>query len=68
MTMHLIGFHRFLILCAIVFFFGYGAWEMVGYRGSGEPARFVAGAGSLLAGIALTYYLLRLRRFLRLRD
>jgi uncharacterized membrane protein len=66
--MHLIGFHRLLIGCAAVFFFGYGAWELIGYRASGAAVRLVFGAGSLLAGIALTYYLLRLRRFLRLPD
>lgn len=59
--MDLIGFHRVLIICAIVLFFGYGAWEIVGSRASGELVHFVIGAGSLLAGIALTYYLLRLR-------
>lgn len=59
--MGLIGFHRVLIVCAIALFFGYGGWEIINSRASGDFIHFVIGAGSLLAGIALTYYLRQLR-------
>jgi hypothetical protein len=67
--MHLIGFHRVLIVCAAAFCFGYGLWELAGYRaGSGAAGSLVIGMIALLAAGALVFYLWRLRRFLRLPD
>jgi hypothetical protein len=66
--MNLIGFHRVLIVCAAALCFGYGVWELAGYRADGHPGSLIAGIASLLAGTALLFYLRRLRRFVRTSD
>lgn len=66
--MNLVTFHRVLIGAAIVFFVGYGVWELTAYaRGSGSQ-HIVLGLVSLFAAVLLAFYLRRLRRFLNLRD
>ena len=71
MGLSLIPFHRGLIAAAIVFCFGYAAWEL------GPPLRNGAGragifpnrgrpSSSLASG--LIYYLARLNRFLGFRP
>lgn len=64
MFLSLIPFHRGLIAAAIVFCFGYGAWEFAAYArgpGSGFPAIAVL---FFALGLGLIYYLSRLDRFL----
>ncbi|HZD03707.1 MAG TPA: hypothetical protein VE173_02280 [Longimicrobiales bacterium] len=62
--MSLIGFHRVLIGSAIIFCFGYAAWEIVRFwvvRGMGS---LVIGVVFLGLGVLLSVYLKRLARFL----
>ena len=64
MFLSLIPFHRGLIAAAIVFCFGYGAWEFAAYsRGSGGGFPAIS-ALFFLFGFGLIYYLARLNRFL----
>jgi hypothetical protein len=59
-----IVFHRVLIGTAIVFSGGFAWWMLARYRADGGAASLALGAGSLLAAVALGYYLKNLRRFL----
>ena len=61
--MSLISFHRFLIVTAIVFCFGFALWEFSG-AGSGGFAAALLGSVFTLLGLGLTVYLRRLARFL----
>lgn len=62
--MSLIRFHRFLIATAVVFCFGYGAWEIrSAVGGAGEFALFM-GSVFIILGFALAVYLRYLARFL----
>jgi hypothetical protein len=61
--MSLIPFHRGLISAAIVFCFGYAAWEIVGYSRGGGVFPLI-GLVFVVLGIGLVYYLARLNRFL----
>ncbi len=60
--MSLVSFHRFLIVTAIVFCFGYGAWELNGAAGAGGG--FVQGTVFIVLGVALAVYLRHIARFL----
>ena len=62
--MSLIGFHRFLIATAILFCFGYGAWEFLAAREADGISALVLGFVFTLLGIGLTFYLVHLGRFL----
>ena len=62
--MSLISFHRFLIATAILFCFGYAAWELMTWWVGGEPGSLTVGGTFIALGGVLTYYLARLRRFL----
>ena len=64
--MHLIWFHRVLIGAAILFFVGFGVWELT--RSAGGSNTVVLGVASLLVAIALGIYLYRLKRILKLPD
>ena len=66
--MSLIGFHRVLISCGIVFCAGFSAWELVAFSRHGRSSDLVLGLGFALASGALTVYLLFLRRILRLPE
>ena len=68
MGMSLIPFHRGLISAAIVFCFGYGAWEMAALRSDGEGGVTVIAVVFILLGLGLIYYLARLNRFLGVRP
>ncbi len=60
--MSLVDFHRFLIMIAIVFCLGYGAWELnAAADGAGG---FVQGTVFIVLGLALAVYLRHLGRFL----
>ena len=60
--MSLVSFHRFLIVTAIVFCLGYGAWELNGAAGAGGG--FVQGTVFIVLGLSLGVYLRHLGRFL----
>lgn len=66
--MHLLGFHRVLIACAIVFFLGYGVLELVAWVRESAALSLVLATGAFTAAAVLGLYLSRLRRFLRLPD
>lgn len=61
--MSLVSFHRGLIAAAIVFCFGYAGWEAMA-TGRGTGGSMLVGALFLVLGLGLTYYLIRLNRFL----
>ncbi|HCR04340.1 MAG TPA: hypothetical protein DIU18_04065 [Gemmatimonadetes bacterium] len=62
--MSLISFHRFLIATAIVFCFGFAIWELMTWWASGELGALMLGGTFIALGGVLTFYLVRLRRFL----
>ncbi len=62
--MSIVPFHRGLIAAAIVFCFGYGIWEIVGYGRTGATGSLVLGMVFILLGAILIGYLTRLNRFL----
>ena len=64
MGMSLIPFHRGLISAAILFCFGYGAWEMAALRRGGDGGVPVIAIVFILLGLGLIYYLAKLNRFL----
>ena len=66
--MQLIWFHRVLIGVAIVFFGGFGVWELVAYNSNRDSSALLLGLVSILVAIALFIYLLRLKRILKLPD
>lgn len=66
--MSLIGFHRVLIGTAIVFCFGFAAWELLTGWVARQPGALVLGVVFLGLGGMLSYYLSRLRRFVGYRD
>ena len=66
--MSLIGFHRFLIGTAILFCFGFAAWELVLWwvqRGWGS---LILGGTFVGLGAILSFYLSKLDRFLGYED
>jgi hypothetical protein len=66
--MNLIGFHRVLIGTAVIFFVGYGCWELASWFRNGNSSSALLGIASLAAAGFLFFYLRRLRRFLNLPD
>lgn len=64
--MSLIGFHRVLIICAIVFCAGFSAWELMAFARHDRISDLILGLAFALASGALTTYLIFLRRILRL--
>jgi hypothetical protein len=66
MSMSLIHFHRFLIASAIVFCVGFGGWVFMAYLRDGGTGSLLLALAFVLAGGVLSYYLARLRHFLRL--
>jgi hypothetical protein len=64
--MSLIAFHRFLIAAGILFCFGFAAWEVRAWLGSGDATQLVIAMGFALLGAGLVVYLRRLTRILGL--
>ena len=62
--MSLISFHRFLIATAIAFCFGFAVWELMTWWVGGAAGALVLGITFVVLGGLLSYYLVRLRRFL----
>ena len=62
--MSLISFHRFLIGTAIVFCFGFAAWELMTWWVGRMPGALMMGGTFVVLGIGLIFYLSRLRTFL----
>lgn len=66
--MSLIGFHRFLIAAAILFCFGYAAWELVHFWVAGEGRSLALGLVFVVLGGGLSVYLARLRQYVGYRE
>lgn len=66
--MSLIAFHRFLIASAILFCFGYAAWELVHFWVAGGSGSLALGLVFGVLGVLLTIYLARLRRYVGYRE
>ena len=62
----MIQFHRFLIATAILFCAGFSLWSLAAYGATGEPLSLLLFLSFLVATGALGYYLIHLRRFLKL--
>jgi len=62
--MSLIDFHRFLIVTAIVFCFGFALWEFLAPASGGGIGAVLVGSVFILLGSGLVAYLRRLARFL----
>jgi hypothetical protein len=67
-VMHLVWFHRVLIAAAILFFFGFGVWELFAYRSDRNANTLIFGIVSLLVAVALIIYLYRLKRILKIPE
>jgi hypothetical protein len=64
----LINFHRVLIVTAILFCAGYGAYELLGFtRGGGSGSLVIAGVFFVFAA-GLSYYLRHLKRILGVEE
>ena len=66
--MSLIAFHKFLIAVGILFCFGFAGWELVLWWVTRAWGSFVLGLTFVALGVALSFYLSRLRRFLGYED
>lgn len=66
--MSLVGFHRFLIVTAILFCAGYSGYELYGWRGGAGRASLVQGVVFALLAVGLGWYLWRLNRFLGMEE
>lgn len=64
--MSLIGFHRVLIACGIIFCAGFSAWELLAFTRHDRTSDLLLGLGFALASGGLSTYLFFLRRILRL--
>lgn len=60
----MIAFHRFLIATAIVFCAGFTLWAHRAYQTTDGTGFRLLSAAFGLATVALSYYLMNLRRFL----
>lgn len=63
--MSLIYFHRFLIACGIVFCGGFAAWTYLAYLRTGGAWTLTLAVVFAAAAVSLSYYLVRLRRFVK---
>lgn len=66
--MSLLGFHRFLIVTAIAFCFGYGIWEFSVAVERGGLSAYILGAIFTVLGVGLVVYLRNLGRILGYRE
>lgn len=57
--------HKILIATAVLFFLGYGVWELSRYSHSGEVGAVLRGLGSLVGAVGLGVYLRWFIRSLR---
>jgi hypothetical protein len=65
--MSLIGFHKLLIVTAILFCALFAVWQGIIFTRTGEALSVALAAAFALAAAGLTYYLANLQRFLN-RD
>ena len=64
----LISFHRVLIVAAILFCAGYGAYELLAFtRGGGNGSLVISGVFFVFTA-GLSYYLWHLKRFLGVEE
>jgi hypothetical protein len=57
--------HKILISAAVLFFFGYAAWELRQYSRLGEVGALLRGVGSLIGAVGFGVYLRSFVRSLR---
>ena len=57
--------HKILIATAVLFFFGYGLWEISHYSRSHEVGALLRGVGALVGALGLGIYLRWFIRSLR---
>jgi hypothetical protein len=57
--------HKILISAAVLFFFGYGLWELRQYARLGEVGALLRGIGALLGAVGFSVYLRSFVRSLR---
>jgi hypothetical protein len=60
--------HKILISAAVLFFFGYGLWELRQYWRLGEVGALLRSAGALLGAVGFGVYLRSFVRSLRQED
>ena len=66
--MSLINFHRVLIVAAILFCAGYGAFEFPALAGSERDGSLVISGTFFVFAAALTFYLTHLKRILGIDE
>jgi len=66
--MSLISFHRVLIVTAILFCAGYGAYELSEFTKGGGNGSLVMSSVFFVLAAGLSYYLWHLKRFLGLEE
>ena len=66
--MSLIAFHRLLIATGILFCFGYAGWELVLWWVTQRGTSLLFGATFAVLGLALSFYLSRLRHFVGYQE
>lgn len=62
--MSLIGFHRFLIFCGILFCLGYAGWEVRSFLETGSAATLMLVVAFGTLALLLSTYLWHLNRWL----
>lgn len=62
--MSIVGFHRVLISCAVLFCLLFGLWSGLAWRRDGGVLELAFGVVFLLAAAGLGWYLIHLDRFL----
>ena len=66
--MSLINFHRVLIVAAILFCAGYGAYELSGIASEGGRGSVVISGFFFVCAVGLSYYLWRLKQILGVEE
>ena len=61
--MTLLTAHKILIATAVVFFFGFGLWELRNYFAAGDPWAIVRAALYLLTAVGFGFYLGMLKKW-----
>jgi hypothetical protein len=64
----LINFHRILIVAAILFCAGYGAYELSGIASEGGRGSLLLSGFFFVCAAGLSYYLWRLKHFLGVEE
>jgi hypothetical protein len=63
--MSLKGFHLFFITVSIILAIGFAGWEVRNFASTGEALSLVAALASLVIGVGLIMYLVKVRQKLK---